>query len=267
MDTSNFIVTTGHKPTDRLAAKAKALAEEFGTRFAPRQNDSLPVLRAKYNAESILLVTRKGLAANTREGELFFHLNMAHLRIKTLKAGKPDNMAEAMRLQPGMSVLDCTLGLASDAIVSSLIVGGEGKVTGLEINPLIALIVRDGLRTFEAQCPEIKAALERIEVVRADYRDYLAAAKSRSFDVVYIDPMFRRPIRRSVHLQPLRALADHGEIEKSALAEAARVAKRRVVVKEANASPEFARLGVDYVMGGKYSSIQYGVIETNEAQK
>lgn len=50
-------------------------------------------------------------------------------------------MVEAMDLKPKMSVLDCTLGLGTDATVASYIVGENGKVVGLESATLIYLIL------------------------------------------------------------------------------------------------------------------------------
>ncbi|MGP1407976.1 MAG: class I SAM-dependent methyltransferase, partial [Selenomonas sp.] len=46
-----------------------------------------------------------------------------------------------------------------------------------------------------------------------------------------------------------------------AVAEACRVAKRRVVLKENSRSLEFARLGFSKIAGGKYSPVHYGVID------
>lgn len=264
MNTLNIIVTTGLKPSHALQLKGRRAAEALGAPFVPRENLSLDALRKVHRASVILLVTRKGLIANTPEGELYFHLNMAHLRIKNIRMGSTDHMAEAMGLRAGMSVLDCTLGLASDAIVSSYIAGDTGRVTGVEVNPLTAYIVREGLRAFPAEHGLVKAALERIEVVCAAYESFLEKQAADSFDVVYMDPMFRRPIRESVHLKPMRYVADHRPIALSAILQAKRVAKRRVVVKEASGSGEFARLGISRIVGGKYSSVQYGVIDLDE---
>lgn len=265
MEQMNFIVTTGLKATSDLIANARKTAEALGGRFIFRENLSIDALKEKYRVEMIVLATKKGLVANTPEGELFFHLNMAYLRIKNLRAGKPDNMVEAMGLHEGMSVLDCTLGLASDAIMSSFVVRGGGKVVGLEISPATAWIVQEGLKRFKAEDDEIKAAMGRIEVVRTDYLSYLRAQEKDSVDIVYFDPMFRDPIRRSVHLKPMRFVADHREVTLEAITEAKRVARRRVVIKEGNGSREFERLRVSFVVGGKYSSVQYGVIDANEA--
>jgi hypothetical protein len=211
---------------------------------------------------TVLVAGKTGPVVHTPGGEYFFHLSMAELRINNLKDGNPDHMIAAMGLAPGMSVLDCTLGLATDAIVASYAAGEEGRVVGLESSPLIAAIAADGLAGFTSDRPELTAALRRIAVVTADYNAYLPTLPAASFDVVYFDPMFRRPVRSSSSMQPVRHLADHRPVSAAALDAARRVARRRVVMKEAGGSGEFARLGFATVVGGRYSSVNYGVLET-----
>ncbi|MFZ7943124.1 hypothetical protein ACO1D1_05675, partial [Neobacillus sp. 19] len=46
----------------------------------------------------------------------FFHPNSAMFRIKRLLSGENDPFADAAQLTEGMTILDCTLGLASDAV-------------------------------------------------------------------------------------------------------------------------------------------------------
>ncbi|MCX7781785.1 MAG: class I SAM-dependent methyltransferase, partial [Negativicutes bacterium] len=167
----------------------------------------------------------------------------------------------AMGLAPGMTVLDCTLGLATDAIVASFVTGPKGKVTGLESSPVLALVAKYGLGSFTAESNEITAALRRIEVKCDDHRVYLQEQPDASVDVVFFDPMFRVPIASSSNLKPLRYLANPQPLSKEIIKEAARVARRRIVVKEAQASGALRELGFALTVGGKYSSVQYGVME------
>jgi len=260
----NIIVTTGQKTRTDYIVKAKSIAKELNATFVSRNNESIDALRDSGKQDIILVVNKQGLVAHTPNGALFFHLNMAQLRIKNLLAGKLDNMVQAMGLEAGMSVLDCTLGLATDAIIESYIVGDKGKVVGLEASPVTAFIVREGLAQYKTEDPSIQRALGRIEVIHADYNAYLRQLPDDSFDVVYIDPMFRRPIKESINLQPMRYVADHRAVELSVLHEAKRVAKKCVVMKETNCSSEFKRLQIETVVGGKYSSVNYGVIDANK---
>jgi hypothetical protein len=217
-------------------------------------------IAAGCRVDYIVVAAQNGPVVHTPGGEYFFHLNLAQLRIKNLKDGKHDHMVTAMDLQPGLTVLDCTLGLATDAIVASFVVGDAGGVTGLEASPLVAAIAAAGLAQFCSGQDETDAALRRIAVRNADHNSYLASLPAASFDVVYFDPMFRNPIHASSNLAPLRYLADSRPLSPAALAAARRVARRRVIVKEANNSPEFRRLGIDTTLGGRYSSIHYGVV-------
>ena len=101
------------------------------------------------------------------EGEMFFHPNMAQVRVKRLRYGGNDNMLDAMQVEKGMRILDCTLGFAADAIVSSYGVGEKGKVVGLEINPLISLVVKEGLKTYLPTNYDLKSAMDNIEVIES----------------------------------------------------------------------------------------------------
>ena len=88
----------------------------------------------------------------------------------------------------------------------------------------------------------------------------LAGQEDSSFDSVYFDPMFRYPLMDSENLSPLRSLADSRALTEETVAEACRVARKRVVMKENARSLEFERLGFKTIMGGKYSKVHYGVM-------
>lgn len=263
-----LIVTTSSTPDPDTTAAALALAAELNAPFQARGANSLPNIKNQCQAEAVLVVSKDKPVVHTAGGQYFFHLSMAEMRIKNLLDGKNDHMADAMGLTAGMSVLDCTLGLATDAIVASYITGRTGRVVGLESSSVIALITGMGLKNFSplrGQAPptdefKITGALRRIVLKNADYLDYLTTLPAKSFDVVYFDPMFRRPVRKSSNLAPVRALADDKPLSLKAVAEACRVARRRVVMKEASGSGEFAKLGFFNIHGGKYSSVKYGVI-------
>jgi len=256
----NFIVTTIRKPDKSTETFAKEISLKLGGQFVRREDFSFDALRKLHGVENILLVKKNSLSVVTTEGELFFHPNTAHLRIKNLRSGEGDRLIDALKISEGSSILDCTLGLGSDAIVESFIAGAVGKVVALEINPLIAEVVRHGLKNFNEDSLHILQAMRRIEVINADCQDYLTTCADNSFDVVYFDPMFRKPIQKSSGLNPIRPLADNSPLTKEVIVEACRVAKFRVVMKEHNGSPEFERLGFEVVDGGKYSSVAFGVI-------
>ena len=258
----NFIITTARKPKDATEILAKNFAEKLNLNFIAREDFSLEFLKTNYGVENILLVKNNFPVIVTNEGELFFHPNTAHLRIKNLRQGLGDRLIDAAKIQLGDEILDCTLGLGSDSIVESFAVGIGGKVTALEINPVLAEVVRYGMKNFSDDTPPVIEAMRRVEIITADYTSYLKNLADNSFDVVYFDPMFRHGINKSSAINPLRPLADNRPLEIDSVREACRVARRCVVMKENSYSAEFARLGFKIATGGKYSSISFGVIDS-----
>ena len=255
------IITTGRKEQETSRQLAEKIAAELNIPLVERKKRSADRLKKEYAADFILVAKDGMLRLLTPTGELFFHPNMAHLRIKNLRKGLGDHMVEAMQLKEGMTVLDCTLGMGADAIVASFVAGDNGQVTGVEVNPYLAAVIRHGCANFTADNQSVCAAMRRVKVESADYLDYLKTRPDKSFDIVYFDPMFRHPLEKSASLAPLRGAADHRPVSPEAIAEARRVAKKRIVFKENSRSHEFQRLGMDYVLGGKYSAVHYGVIE------
>lgn len=258
------IVTTvrrGQRYTEANRALAARTAKSLGILNVPRGNDSLEELRSTYGVDAVLVARQGLLTLVTAEGELFFHPGMAHLRIKNLLLGHGDHLVRALGLTEGLHVLDCTLGTGADAIVESFAVGESGRVTALESNALIAAVIADGLAHALGDNYEMHAAMRRIQVHHADALTFLRAAAEDSYDVVYFDPMFRRPLHESAGMNALRGLADLRALTEETIAEARRVARCRVVMKERRESAEFARLGFTEITGGRYSRIAYGVME------
>lgn len=255
------VVTTIRKVNDDLIMRAQKIAAFLNTKYVPRRKEGISKIKERYNADVALVVKSNQLILDLPEGEMFFHPNMAQVRIKRLRYGGNDNMLDAMQVEKGMKILDCTLGFAADAIVSSYGVGESGKVIGLEVNPLISLVVKEGLKTYLPTNYDLKAAMNNIEVINQDYLSFLKAQPDNSFDIVYFDPMFRHALLDSKNLSPLRQLADNRPVSPEAIEQAKRVAKYRVVFKENSRSLEFARLGFEKICGGKYAPIHYGVID------
>lgn len=255
------VVTTIRKVNDNLVIKAQEIAKILNTKYVSRKKGGINKIKEYYGADIVLIVKNDKVVLDLPEGEMFFHPNMAQVRIKRLRYGGNDNMLEAMQVKKGMKILDCTLGFAADAIVSSYGVGESGKVVGLEVNPLISLVVKEGLKTYLPTNYDLKSAMTNIEVINCDYLSYLKVQPDNSFDIVYFDPMFRHALLDSKNLNPLRQLADNSPVSLEAVNEAKRVAKYRVVFKENSRSLEFARLGFNKICGGKYAPIHYGVID------
>ncbi|MBR2178785.1 MAG: class I SAM-dependent methyltransferase [Selenomonadaceae bacterium] len=257
---SNAIITTGRKNQSKSTALAREFSSKLNIPFVERQNISIPKLAELHEVQYVLVAKKNSLRLVTANDEIFFHPSLAHLRIKNILNGEGDRMIEAMNLQRGMKVLDCTLGLGADAIVESFIVGEEGSVTAIEVNPYLAAVVKHGFQNFTDDNTHVINAMRRIKVINADYIDFLRGAEDKSFDVIYFDPMFRHSLERSSSLNPIREVADHRALSIEAIEEAKRVAKYKIVLKENAKSLEFERLGFDKICGGRYSPIHYGVI-------
>ena len=258
---TNAIVTTGRKSQQSSINLAMMTVAKLNIPFVERQNLSIAALAQLHDVKYVLIAKQNFLRLATTNNEIFFHPSLAHLRIKNSLKGEGDRLIEAMGLQRGMTVLDCTLGLGADAIVESFAVGEEGSVVALEVNPYLAAVVEHGLQNFIDDNDNVVQAMRRVKVVNADYMEFLKGAADNSFDVVYFDPMFRHPLERSTALNPLRDIADHRAVTLKAIVEARRVARCRVILKENAKSLEFNRLGFERICGGKYSPIHYGVID------
>lgn len=256
-----IVSTTAYNPTEAMDQLAMQVAKDLGLTYVERGRFSMAEIRRQFKVDTILVIKKHGPVISTPLGDYFFHLSMADLRIKNLITGKHDHMVTAMALDTGMTVLDCTVGLASDAIISSFIAGPSGMVVGLESSPLLAFIAEYGLQHHIGETEAITQAMRRIHIIQSDYFTYLSTLPTNSYDIVYFDPMFRTPIQSSSNLKPIRCLADQRPITEEAIREACRIARNRVILKEANRSNEFLRLGFEHFVGGKHSSVQFGIID------
>lgn len=263
-----MIVTTSHRRLDPDVDAARRFAGEVGGSYVERGNLSLPAIRKKYATATIAVIERGQPVIYQQETRLIFHLGLSELRMLQFSRSGHDPFIEALGLKKGMSVLDCTLGLATDALVAAYAVGPSGRVLGLEAVPVIAGMTSWGLRSLadgemEARA-ETVAAAGRIQVLQANHRQLLRNLPAKSFDIVYFDPMFRHAKQASVGIRSLRDFAEHQPLVAESLTEALRVARSRVVFKEANGSGEFGRLAAARQGGGRYSSVQYGILDVED---
>jgi 16S rRNA G966 N2-methylase RsmD len=208
-----------------------------------------------------VLVTEEKISYVGPGCEFFFHPGLAGLRIDRLSQGGVDRMVEAMSLEPGDRVLDCTLGLGTDAIVAAYSAGGTGEVVGLESSLLLACLVEEGLGNYKKAEPRLQEAMSRVKVVHTGHYEYMQGLSANSFDVVYFDPMFRQPLKQSPAINALRLLADPAPLEQKVMELAVNIARKRVVLKERRGSSEYSRLGFATIYGGRYAPVQYGVID------
>lgn len=259
-----MLVTTVYQPSPKTVEKATVLAEFYGCRLVERRRDTLPRLRKAWRTEQICVVGEHQLFYYQGDEEpLYFHPNTSLLRIQNMQRGLSDPLIKAAGLQPGDTVLDCTAGMGSDAIVLAYATGANGHVCALESEKVIFSLLKDGLQHYAAALDESESqtalAMQRIVCYHADHESYLRQQPSDRFDVVYFDPMFRNPVAESSWIRPLRAVSNPHALQPAAVAEAKRVAKKAVVLKERKYSTEFRRLGFTPYYRDK-SKIAYGVI-------
>lgn len=258
----NIIVTTCQRPPGEVSALAKEISSRYGLLLVARRGLTLARL-LRENEANLLVVSREGLSYVTDEASFRYHPGMARVRIHNLMRGRGDPMVRAMGLQPGFSVLDCTLGLASDAAVASYVVGPEGKVVGVEHCLPVYLVVKHGLADYEEKNVALREALRRVEAHWGDCADFLAKVEPGEFEVIYFDPFFEEPVEASSGITPLRIVARAAQSSlDGALEEARGKARLRVVVKGRPGSPLFRHHPFQRFFSGSHSRIQYGVMSS-----
>jgi 16S rRNA G966 N2-methylase RsmD len=255
-----FVVTTSHDSSAKEIEQAADLAVTLSVPYVERNRASLDKLYKLFNLDGVLIVSKEGLRyESSGNPSFFFHPNLSVVRLKQWTKGENDAMVRTANLLEGDHVLDCTLGMGADAIVASFVTGSTGRVVGLESEPVLACMVSEGLQQYGSGRPAIDAAMRRIQVVNNNYRSYLEQCESNSFDVVVFDPMFRKTVYDSKAMQMLKPLANLSAVDMESVKHAARVARKRVLLKERRNSSEFARLGFTVIH--QSSSYAWGVID------
>ncbi|MDF2947053.1 MAG: ypiP [Bacillales bacterium] len=254
-------ITTAGRTNNEMIEYAKLISIELCCEYISREKRSVELLSESYNDDFIVVgKNRLELHLTTSRDPFFFHPNSALFRIKRIINNMNDPLIDICELKPGDTFLDCTLGIGSDAIVASFIVGSSGKVIGVESNKYIAYIVNEGLNKYVYDInKDIEDSLRRIKVINYNHLDYLKKQSSNSIDIVYFDPMFSLSIENSNGISKIKNIADYGAITEDVFNEALRVAKRRVVVKEHYQSEIFKEFNMN-VVRRKTSLFHFGYV-------
>lgn len=208
--------------TGNLVARAKELADELGIEYVKRNRQSISSLLEV--ADKVLVVYQDKLILEQQNGQkFFFHLDTAMLRIKSGRDPLLELIGPSKK-----TILDCTMGLASDSIV---LASGGHQVTALESSQLIHFIVSHGIQDVDSGNTLVNTAMRSIQTKWIDSLTYLREQNSRSVDVVYFDPMFSQEIKESQNLAGLVEMADRSRLTEELLLEAKRVAKEKIVIK------------------------------------
>jgi len=234
-------VTTSLDAGEADLLGATEAARRHAMPFAPRRRRPLREVAAEAGVEALLVLGARQAAFWDGREERRWDPGMGLLRAKRLRNGERttrDSFLEAAQLRSGEQVLDCTLGLGADALVAAEAVGPEGKVVGVESSPALALLAEEGLRRLA------DPAAARIQVRAGEAGAILATLPSRSFDLVAFDPMFRHAREEPPGFDLVRRLGDAWPLAPEALAQARRVARRAVLVKDGTPGWDLARLGL-----------------------
>ena len=254
-----FAVTCNKNDARRMKAVAKTWAAELQVPFVERyENGSLDAMLDDLQADALLIAGKKGPQLYSREGMLLYHPGLGKVRWqRVVQRHENDNFLTAMDIRPGQRILDCTVGLAADALLASHAAGETGKVIGLEASLPLWFLTSRGVMLYKSKFPELVQDLQRIEIIHAEASAYLKAVPEDCFDVVYFDPMFRQPVRKSSEMVPLRPLAYDEPLSPATVDLALKVAPR-VVIKERSVEI-LQEYGCTEFVGTKYSAVRFGI--------
>jgi 16S rRNA (guanine1516-N2)-methyltransferase len=253
-------VTVSLDASDEIRQRARREADELGLPFYERK-ETLEAT-GQNGEDAFLVYTRRLPELHAAGGVYRFHVGTAKLRILQLKRSGGDRLMNLLPSHRPLRILDTTFGTGGDSLLFSWFLGAQGTVTALEKSPALYVIGAWGIAHFDPKEEEMKEALRRIHLVHADLFTFLKNQPDNSFDVVYMDPMFRHPVKRKEnHTEAFREAACGDRLSEDVLREASRVAAYQVIVKERPFSCLFRTGLFSRVETKKGQSTAYGVIE------
>ena len=244
----DVVVTTALRPDGDAIRRARTIAEELGCPFHNRAGDPLDDVRAATGRQNLIILTWDEVRLVTPGNTFLFHPNMAARRIEAMLRGEVDRLSSFMDLKSGDCLLDATCGLGADAIVAAHTVGEAGRVLAVERSRLLGAMVRHGMKIYRHRTLEVESAMRRVEVVTAEAEEVLKSEADHSWDVVTFDPMFDETVTLSHGLDVVKMLGWPGSTTPEGVAEASRVARRCVVMKDRAPGNKLRDLGF---AGGK----------------
>ena len=256
-----YLISTSSKTNAYLIEQAKKVSQLLQMPYVPRKHQSVEDLLNTHHCAGALLITKEGPSFVTKEGVPHqFHLSMAHLRLLEIDRGNIDHLLRAVGYESVTSVLDCTAGLGSDSAVISYGCPQLTRHTAIEGHPILGYITNHGFRHFQHKESKVTEALRRIQLVICNYQDYLEQIVPNTYDVIYVDPMFENPVYESPQFLQWRGHLLESKIT-SEIVELALEKSKRLVIKERKGSRLFKDIPPIEMVGGKYSSIAYGIYE------
>ena len=261
-----IVCTTPWKETKAQRDLADDLSRWFDCPVVRRNDRSILAVCTDEGVETVVVAdgVPKVYRKSTPDAPIFFHPGMAFLRIQGMLRGETDRLVRAAGIEPGMTVLDATLGGGTDTLTLAHAVGDGGLVIACEVEPVLFNLFRYAKAHGFAPYSELACLAERIELVGMHHLDWLRGMPDDSADVVYFDPMFRtESLGRSAGMDALRMFTHPDPLSMEAVSEAKRVARQSVIVKERPMSREFRRLGL--TVDKPRAKLAYGVWWKGEA--
>ncbi len=172
-----------------------------------------------------------------------------HLSFKNELIAKAIAIKSSLKLH----VLDATAGFGRDAFVLASL---GCKVQMLERNPLVALMLEDGMARarHDADC---RSTIDRMRLYLEDSKTYLSRIEGEDLpDVIYLDPMFpsrRKAAKVKKEMQLLHLLLEKPDSQEGLLSLAREKAVRKVVVKRPRHAPFLDDQQPNYQVEGKSS--------------
>ena len=246
-----MIITTSLRENESLIARAQELASELGADYQPRRKLSLSKCLERFGPFYLLYKDRLSFV-NADASELTFHPDTAVLRLKA-----PHDALISLLGQSPKSILDTTMGLASDSLVMTAV---GNKVTALESQEVIFQVVSRGLATYQTDNKQIEKAMQSIKAVKSDSLTFLKSQTDHSFDIIYADPMFSETIKESENLNAIKPLANGSRLTREWLDEAKRVGRERIIIKAHFRDSVFEELGFERQVRPN-QKLHYGVME------
>ena len=229
---TDVLVTTPFSPTIEEEELANELAGRLGSTFHPRGRNTVSSLTHRHHVAAAVVVGLKGAHLVYNRRRYGFHPNVALHRVVALKSGRRDRLAEVADLKYGDTVLDCTCGLGSDAIVAAYAVGDKGRVRALEASAVLAAIIGLGFQSYQHKESAMIEAMRRVTIINGDYAGFLPTLGPDSWDIVYFDPMFETTFADTKSIDLVHILGSANLPGREIISEARRVAKRSVVIKD-----------------------------------
>ncbi|WP_347550150.1 class I SAM-dependent methyltransferase [Pseudalkalibacillus hwajinpoensis] len=255
-----MIFTTAGRPTENSIQEAMRLAQLYNGTYISRQKRSIQQLLEVGKKPVIVTgIDRLYLYTDSSIEPVFFHPNSAMFRCKSLLNGHHDAFIDVSGLTEGMCMLDCTAGLGSDSIVASFVTGVNGGVEAVE-GSKHAILLQEGLKTWESHNELINAAMRRVSIKRKRFEEVLPYLPDNSVDIVYFDPMFEDAIPDSHGVSVIKQVALYDSLTEEMINEAKRVARKRVLLKDFWKSSRFDRHGF-VQQKRKTAKFHYGTFE------